>query len=325
MNSRSARGPLVIGLGTAAILAASTAALAASGTPTPTADPSAAPTPTKLALHVSTSPHSTTAHPGDSVKVTVTITATQSDKLHPTVELTLEADSQAITSDDTSNCDLGGGTSCDVSKFNGKAIKLTFKVTVSTSFKRSDVRFRATATDKSNAFSHGSDYSDITVTPKPTPSPTTPTPTPSATKTSSTPKPTATATGSSGSGGSGSGGGGNLNGSVNPQGSSSPVPSPSVALPAIPAAAPVAQPSVAPDGSTAQPAGNTTALRSGSPAEDLTFERLASTQAAWLAALLVAFSVLLTQVRLGRRPNSAIPAAQFKGAHRRNRKGIFEA
>src|SRR5690606_40996390 len=36
-------------------------------------------------------------------------------------------------------------------------------------------------------------------------------------------------------------------------------------------------------------------------AQDLTFERMASTQVAWLAALLVAFSLLLTQLRLGRR------------------------
>ncbi|MFL6055028.1 MAG: hypothetical protein ACJ72W_19255, partial [Actinoallomurus sp.] len=33
---------------------------------------------------------------------------------------------------------------------------------------------------------------------------------------------------------------------------------------------------------------------------ELTFGKLASTQAAWLAALLVAFGLLLTQVRLGK-------------------------
>jgi hypothetical protein len=52
-------------------------------------------------------------------------------------------------------------------------------------------------------------------------------------------------------------------------------------------------------------------------ADELTFDKLASTQAAWLAALLVAFSLLLTQVRLGR---SAVRAPKPKGAHRRLRR-----
>jgi len=49
----------------------------------------------------------------------------------------------------------------------------------------------------------------------------------------------------------------------------------------------------------------------------LTFDKLASTQAAWLAALLVAFSLLLTQVRLGR---ATIKDPKQKGAHRRVRR-----
>jgi hypothetical protein len=52
-------------------------------------------------------------------------------------------------------------------------------------------------------------------------------------------------------------------------------------------------------------------------ANALTFDKLASTQAAWLAALLVAFSLLLTQVRLGR---AAIRAPKQKGTHRRVRR-----
>jgi hypothetical protein len=65
-------------------------------------------------------------------------------------------------------------------------------------------------------------------------------------------------------------------------------------------------------------------MRNGSPdSQELTFERVASTQAAWLAALLVAFSVLLTQVRLagGRRP----ARLRTKGGHRRTRRGLFES
>jgi hypothetical protein len=49
----------------------------------------------------------------------------------------------------------------------------------------------------------------------------------------------------------------------------------------------------------------------------LTFDKLASTQAAWLAALLVAFSLLLTQVRLGR---AAVKDPKQKGAHRKVRR-----
>ena len=52
-------------------------------------------------------------------------------------------------------------------------------------------------------------------------------------------------------------------------------------------------------------------------ADVLTFDKLASTQAAWLAALLVAFSLLLTQVRLGR---ANIKDPKQKGAHRRIRR-----
>jgi hypothetical protein len=62
-------------------------------------------------------------------------------------------------------------------------------------------------------------------------------------------------------------------------------------------------------------------------AQDLTFERMASTQIAWLAALLVAFSVLLTQLRLGRRRGATARALATTGRpagnHRRPRRGLF--
>jgi hypothetical protein len=67
---------------------------------------------------------------------------------------------------------------------------------------------------------------------------------------------------------------------------------------------------------------NMGALRAASPEpQELTFQRLASTQAAWLAALLVAFSLLLTQIRLGKPPE----ARRRKGEHRRRRTGAFQA
>jgi hypothetical protein len=62
-------------------------------------------------------------------------------------------------------------------------------------------------------------------------------------------------------------------------------------------------------------------MREGaSDSQELTFQRVASTQAAWLAALLVVFSVLLTQVRL---VGARSARSQTKGDHRRNRRGMF--
>ncbi|TYK52572.1 hypothetical protein FXF68_02010 [Actinomadura decatromicini] len=124
-------------------------------------------------------------------------------------------------------------------------------------------------------------------------------------------------TGGGGTGNSGSGTGGVLppapNSSFDPR-------NPQVALPPI--ASPVPQnPSVAPSPALAPQSrlqGNNAPV-----AQDLTFERIASTQIAWLAALMVAFSLLLTQVRLGRRRQPAEDPKRLKGTHRRPRKGVF--
>lgn len=126
-----------------------------------------------------------------------------------------------------------------------------------------------------------------------------------------------------GSGASGSSGGGvyeppSPNATFDPPGSrDSGVSMPSISAPS---------PSVAPGALQATP---TSRLRNNKApvAQDLTFERMASTQVAWLAALLVAFSLLLTQLRLGRRnpANTAAAAAarRAKGTHRRSRRGMF--
>jgi hypothetical protein len=67
-----------------------------------------------------------------------------------------------------------------------------------------------------------------------------------------------------------------------------------------------------------QNSSNSQSMRGTSDAADeLTFDKLASTQAAWLAALLVAFSLLLTQVRLGR---TTAKDAKPKGTHRKSRR-----
>ncbi len=80
-----------------------------------------------------------------------------------------------------------------------------------------------------------------------------------------------------------------------------------------------------PTTTTVQPVGNSQSMRNSAEGSDeLSFNQLASTQAAWLAALLVAFSLLLTQVRLGKATGKV---ALQKGAHRKTRKqaGRFRA
>jgi hypothetical protein len=148
--------------------------------------------------------------------------------------------------------------------------------------------------------------------------------------TSKSPSPTKSTTGTGG----GNGGGnnnttvtGNRNGYVppNPNGSFDGTKSPQVALPPI-TGGNAPSPSVAtPDTSLATPQ-STLRANKAPVAQEMAFQRVASTQIAWLAALLVAFSLLLTQLRLGRRP--AAPGASAGkhakgGAHRRPRKGTF--
>lgn len=85
-------------------------------------------------------------------------------------------------------------------------------------------------------------------------------------------------------------------------------------------------PTTAPEPTTTvQQASNSQSMRNSAESSDeLSFNELASTQAAWLAALLVAFSLLLTQVRLGKATGKV---ALQKGTHRKTRKqaGRFRA
>ncbi|MES9537562.1 hypothetical protein [Actinomadura sp. NPDC000600] len=170
-----------------------------------------------------------------------------------------------------------------------------------------------------------------TKTPTPTPTPSkTPTKSPSRkpTKPSTTPSHSSSSgTSHGGSGGSGSSGSGNGTGGVNTSGSVQTSPNssfdarnPQVALPSIQAPNPSVAPSPSAGAETPQSRlqGNKTPV-----AQDLTFERMASTQIAWLAALLVAFSLLLTQLRLGRRRVPAGAPRRPRGTHRRPRGGMF--
>ncbi|WP_345365669.1 hypothetical protein [Actinoallomurus liliacearum] len=74
-------------------------------------------------------------------------------------------------------------------------------------------------------------------------------------------------------------------------------------------------------------AGNSQSMQNAADgANELTFDKLASTQAAWLAALLVAFGLLLTQVRLGKATNrNAKAVPKPKGTHRKPRGGTRRA
>jgi hypothetical protein len=75
-------------------------------------------------------------------------------------------------------------------------------------------------------------------------------------------------------------------------------------------------PTTAPD--PIQHTGNSQSMHgSADGANQLTFDKLARTQAAWLAALLVAFSLLLTQVRLGKATTKDV---RPKGTHRKPRR-----
>ncbi|GLZ09589.1 hypothetical protein Acsp03_70550 [Actinomadura sp. NBRC 104412] len=162
--------------------------------------------------------------------------------------------------------------------------------------------------------------------PEPTPTPTKPTPTP--TKPSPTPTDEGTddeddddSDSSSSDSESGSSGGSSYTPPV-PNATFGGAQSPRIALP--PPLAPPS-PSVAPQSA---PVPQSRLQNNKAPvAQDLTFERMASTQVAWLAALLVAFSVLLTQLRLGGRrgaPGRAYATSRRPvGAHRRPRRGLF--
>ncbi|MQY06509.1 hypothetical protein [Actinomadura macrotermitis] len=98
---------------------------------------------------------------------------------------------------------------------------------------------------------------------------------------------------------------------------------PKVALPPITTSVP--SPSVAPAGNVSTTPASRLRSNKAPVAQELTFERMASTQVAWLAALMVAVSLLLTQLRLGgRRPSPADEAARrAQGVHRRGRRGVF--
>ncbi|MFB4306739.1 hypothetical protein [Actinomadura sp. GTD37] len=326
MICRSAVKPVFIGLGAAAILAAGGASATAADSPPPS-EPV-----TTGTLKVSISPTTAESKPGAQVTLRTHIEAVDGDVSGIKIErivATPETAKATIEGDCTSDCALGNFVNED-----SKEVLSTVSVPKST---EKTVTVTVTVTVTATGLDDETPAAKITyVVPEQSPSPTpTPTPTkkPPTSRAPSKPSPTSSkSSGTSGSGGSGgssgssSGGGSSSSGSgtggyVPPSPNSSfGTGNPQVALPPIQAPSPSVAPSPVPGSGTPQSRlqGNKTPV-----AQDLTFERMASTQIAWLAALMVAFSLLLTQLRLGRRHVPAGAAKRAKGTHRRPRHGMF--
>ncbi|WP_149262648.1 hypothetical protein [Actinomadura sp. K4S16] len=338
MICRSAVKPIFVGLGTAAILAAGGASAVAEVTPSPSGSDPASPAPGKLLVDVASS--AAKLDPGDSLDITTTVKADGGDVANikvTNVAVTLKGatvtgdcgapfESAACAIGDLADGKTGGPVKSHVTvPEEGPKATTTYTITVTVD-----------ATDLSpvsgtTTFKYVVPSKPPTKTPTPTPTPSkTPTKSPSRkpTKPSTTPSHSSSSgTSHGGSGGSGSSGSGNGTGGVNTSGSVQTSPNssfdarnPQVALPSIQAPNPSVAPSPSAGAETPQSRlqGNKTPV-----AQDLTFERMASTQIAWLAALLVAFSLLLTQLRLGRRRVPAGAPRRPRGTHRRPRGGMF--
>lgn len=341
MRSRPVRNPIFLGLGTAAILAAGSAtAVLADETPTPTpsgsegSSPSAtdSPTPTPSPSKTPETQSPPVLHVNVIATSATTVTATKSVKANihvysttanaPSTVLKL-ATSKTTTISPTCNRISGG---CSLQTVNENGIFIPVTVTIPKGTSTGGITLTATASATGAATVR--DTLGITV---------------KKASTSSSPNTSGShSNGSGGSGGSssngssgGSSGGSGTNGSTTSlPGSGSAYVPPSAAgqlAPATNGAQSAQFPQIAPQNGTAaapptvvggEPAQNMGAVRGASPEpQELTFQRLASTQAAWLAALLVAFSLLLTHIRL----NKPAEARRRRGVHRRQRTGVFQA
>jgi hypothetical protein len=338
---RSAIKPVFIGLGAAAVLAAGGASAIAAEAASP-----------ELTITVDAQKQS---EPGKPISVTATVATSEdtASAVHIS-EVKLTSGTTGVDPKVIQGCDFEK-TLCDFGEVNTTNETATSVVDVSGKFD-APVTVTVTMTVTGNFGEEPSEATSEpvaltfnpvkadpptetptdppTTTPPPTSKPTTkptqkPTQKPTSrtpSKPSPTPTKSAAASGSGGGGSSSSGSGSSSSGSgggyVPPSPNSSFDPrNPQVALPPIQAPNPSVAPSPVPGSGTPQSRlqGNKAPV-----AQDVTFERMASTQIAWLAALLVAFSLLLTQLRLGRRRVPAGAAAKRpKGTHRRPRRGMF--
>ncbi|GGP96161.1 putative membrane protein YgcG [Actinomadura coerulea] len=337
MICRATVKPIFVGLGTAAILAAGGASAVADVTPSPSGSDPASPSTGKLTVDVA----STAARldPGDSLDITTTVTAVGGDVANIKVtNITATLKGTAVTGDCGAPFETAGCTVGDLA--DGKSgAPVRSHVTVPKEGPKETAVYTITVTVDATDLAPvaGTTTFKYVVPVKPPPTKT-PTPTPSKTPTKSPsrkptkPSPTPSHSSSSGTSNRGSGGSGGSsgNGSGNGTGTSGSVQTspnssfepqnPQVALPSLQAPSP----SVAPSPSPGMEAPQSRLQGNKAPvAQDLTFERMASTQIAWLAALMVAFSLLLTQLRLGRRRVPAGAPRRPRGTHRRPRGGMF--
>ncbi|MEU8346220.1 hypothetical protein AB0C74_31370 [Spirillospora sp. NPDC048832] len=344
MLCRSAIKPVFIGLGAAAVLAAGGAsAIAATDAPAPSPSDSGTTAPAVGDLEVRVTPVEAKVDAKDTFDITTTVTAVGGDVADVKVtdiSTTLKGTTftgacgapftAAECGFETVTAEEPGIVKSTVTIPDEGPDKTTdYKVTVTvdgagiepvTGFMT--IRYVVPESPPPTTTPPPTSKPPTKPTQKPTQKPTSRTPS----KPSPTPTKSAAASGSGGGGSSSSGSGSSSSGSgggyVPPSPNSSFDPrNPQVALPPIQAPNPSVAPSPVPGSGTPQSRlqGNKAPV-----AQDVTFERMASTQIAWLAALLVAFSLLLTQLRLGRRRVPAGAAAKRpKGTHRRPRRGMF--
>lgn len=333
MICRATVKPIFVGLGTAAILAAGGASAVADVTPSPSGSDPASPATGKLTVDVAST--AARVDPGDSLDITTTVTAVGGDVANIKVtNITATLKGTTVTGDCGAPFESAGCTVGDLA--DGKSgTPVRSHVTVPKEGPKETAAYTIVVTvDATDLAPVAGTTTFRYVVPSKPPPTKTPTPTPSKTPTKSPsrkptkPSPTPSHSSSSGtshrgSGGSGgsSGNGTGTSGSVQTSPNSSFEPqNPQVALPSIQAPSPSVAPSPAPGMEAPQSRlqGNKAPV-----AQDLTFERMASTQIAWLAALMVAFSLLLTQLRLGRRRVPAGAPRRPRGTHRRPRGGMF--
>ncbi|WP_433227185.1 hypothetical protein [Actinomadura formosensis] len=345
MLCRSAVKPVFIGLGAAAVLAAGgTSAIAAPPSPSGSASPSASRPATTGRLAVSISPHASEAGPGDRVTLRTHIEAVDGRVSGIKVERIVATPQSADATVESRCLSPFHASDCTIEKLkSGESANVESTVSVPKSTKKT-VTVTVTVIVSATGLKDSTPTATVTYvvpeqspTPTPTKSPTaspTKKPTPTPTKKPAKPSPSHTSSSGTSHGGSGGGGGSSSSGGSSSTGTGTstsgyvpPTPNssfdakpPEVALPQIQAPSPSVAPSPVPGSGTPQSRlqGNKAPV-----AQDLTFERMASTQIAWLAALLVAFSLLLTQLRLGRRHTPAAAAKRVRGTHRRPRRGMF--
>jgi uncharacterized membrane protein YgcG len=308
--ARSVRTPLIISVGTGIVLVSGTAAaIAATDTPSSSASPTESDTPTPTptptatpALSLAFTRVSTAAvHAGTAVKFTARVSDSKADAQY--VRLSLDVDSKATLS---KQCATSAGL-CQLGDIDaGNHQDVTFTITVDKGMDSGTIHITGQALGKDGVESKVASYS-LKVTKKPSSS------------SSSSPSKSSGSSKSSSSSGSSSSGSSSTSDLPSGLGKSSGAgATPSVAPSNDPAVLPSIAPTQAPSTAPVVNTGNSQQMRGTTDAADeLTFDKLASTQAAWLAALLVAFSLLLTQVRLGR-ANARSP--KQKGAHRRARR-----